>query len=50
MYYTETLVGADGEENDENEEDEEDEETENEYQLVGVITNICLNCVLCGYI
>ena len=37
MYYTETLVGADGEENDENEEDEEDEETENEYQLVGVM-------------
>ena len=34
MYYTETLVGADGEENDEN---EEDEETENEYQLVGVM-------------
>ena len=43
MYYTETLVGADGEENDEDEEDEEDEEdkedkeTENEYHLVGVM-------------
>ena len=34
MYYTETLVGADGEEDDE---DEEDEETENEYRLVGVM-------------
>ena len=34
MYYTETLVGADGEENDDN---EENEETENEYQLIGVM-------------
>ena len=34
MYYTETLVGADGEEDDG---DEEDEETENEYRLVGVM-------------
>ena len=32
MYYTETLVGADGEED-----DEDDEETENEYRLVGVM-------------